>query len=153
MFEKQKRLGDVLLAKGLVNPEQLNGALEEQARTKEILGQVLLKRNLISEKDLLDALSVQFGIPFVSLKYKYIDWNLLKKFSPDLILDYKCVPIQEDNDSVTFAINNPLDVWVAKKAEQESGSRKVKFALVSHQDTDDVIRRYREYIRQKYNKI
>lgn len=149
MVEKQKRLGEILLSNGLISPEQLNGALDEQGRTKEFLGQILLKRNLISEKDLLGALSKQFGIPFISLKYKYIDWNLLKKFSPALILDYKCVPIQEDSDSVTFAINNPLDAWVFKKAEQESGSRKVRFVLVSQEDTGEVIRRYQEYTRQK----
>lgn len=150
MFRSQKKLGEILMAKGLISSEQLKAALEEQQKTNEFLGKILLKNNQLKEKDLLEALSEQFNIPYVSLKYKYIDWHLAKQFSLTLILDYKCFPIAKDEWSVTIAITNPLDVWVLKRAEEEARGLKLKLVLVSEQDMKDVIQRYQQYLKDIY---
>jgi len=146
MAKSQKRLGELLIEKGRITPQQLESALMEQSRTKEFLGAILLKKKLITEKDLLETLSDQFGIPLVSLKNKYIDWQLLKGFSPSLIMDYRCLPVKKDAHAVTFAISNPLDVWVLKKAEEETRGLSMKLVLASQADIDEAIRRYRQHI-------
>jgi type IV pilus assembly protein PilB len=153
MDKKQKRLGEILIDKGLINSEQLKYALEEQKRTKEFLGAILLKNSQIKEKDLLEALSEQFNIPLASLKNKYIDWNLVKRFSSSLILDYKCFPIEEDGRSVTFAINNPLDVWAFKKSEEEARGFLTKYVLVTQEDMQDLIQRYQQYMRSNISRL
>ena len=135
------------MAKGSITSEQMKTALDEQRKTNEFLGKILLKSNLIKEKDLLEALSEQFNIPYLSLKYKYIDWRLVKQYSLALILDYKCFPIAKDEWSVTIAITNPLDVWALKKAEEEARGLKLKLVLVSEGDMKDVIQRYQQYMR------
>ncbi|MFH0838755.1 MAG: hypothetical protein V1893_01030 [Candidatus Omnitrophota bacterium] len=148
MDKKQKLLGEILLHKGLLKPEQIEEALKIQQKTKEFLGAILIKKNYIKEKDLLGALSEQFSIPLVSLKNKYIHWNLVKQFSPSFILDYKCFPVKKDEWSITMAITNPLDAWVLKKAEEAAGGgTKIQFVLVSHADMEEVIERYKEHIR------
>lgn len=149
MDDKQKRLGELLMEKGLIGPEQLENALDEQKRTREFLGKILLKRGQVKEKDLLGVLSQQFGIPFVSIRYKYIDWDFVKRFSPSLILDYKCLPFKEDDYSVTVAITNPLDAWVLKKAEEETRGFRLKLVLVSEGDMEEAIRRYEENVQNK----
>jgi inorganic pyrophosphatase/exopolyphosphatase len=153
MDKKQTRLGEILIDKGLINSEQLKYALEEQKRTKEFLGAILLKNNQIEEKALLEALSEQFHIPFVSIKNKYIDWNLVKRFSSSLILDYKCFPIEEDGRSVTFATTNPLDVWAFKKSEEEASGSLPKFVLVTREDMEDIIQRYQQYMRSNISRL
>jgi type IV pilus assembly protein PilB len=147
MERQQKRLGEILMAKGLITNEQLNDALDEQKKTKEFLGTILIKREWIKENDLLRALSEQFQIPFMSLKDKYIDWEFVKEFSPSLILDYKCIPIKKDDWSVTVAINNPLEAWVLQKAEEEARGLKVKFILALQEDINEIIQRYQQYMR------
>ena len=67
MDRQQKRLGEFLIDKGLINSKQLKDVLAEQQKTKEILGAILLRKKLITEKDLLGVLSEQFSIPLVSL--------------------------------------------------------------------------------------
>lgn len=148
MFKIKKKLGEILIEKGLITPEQLKDALDEQARTKEFLGKILLDRSQIKEPDLLTALSEQFNIPIISLKYRYIDWGLAKSFSASLILDYKCFPLEKDEWSVTFAITNPLDAWVLKKIEEEARGLKVKLVLVSGRDMTEAIQRYRQYLQR-----
>ncbi len=147
MQRSQKKLGQILIDKGLISLQQLEEALKDQARTKEFLGAVLLKKRLIKEKDLQRALSEQFNIPLVSLKDRYIDWNMVKKFRSSLILDYRCLPLEKDDWSVTVAITNPLDVWVIKQAEEETVGLRLKLVLVSSEDMNEVIARYKQYVR------
>jgi len=149
----QRRLGEILIGKGLLTQLQLEAALERQKRTKEFLGAILLKNNLIEEKCLLEALSEQCGIPVISLKNRYIDWEFVKQFSPELILDYKCLPVEKDDWTVTVAITNPLDVWPIKKAEEEARGLKLKLALVSEEEMREAIERYREFMRKNTSKI
>ena len=150
MEKPKKQLGEILIEKSLIGPEQLKDALTEQRRTKEFLGSILLKKKYIAEKDLLKALSDQFGIPVVKIKDKYIDWNFVRRFSPSLILENKCLPIKGDDVSVTVAITNPLDAWAIKKAEDETKGFILKLVLVSEEDMSDAIERYQQYVRSKY---
>ena len=146
MERKKKRLGEILIEKGLIKPKELNDALDEQNITREFLGAILLKRKLIKERDLLGVLSEQFDIPFISIKYEYVDWEFVKGLSPSLILDYKCFPFKKDEDSITVAITNPLDPWVLKKAEEETRGFNLKLVLVSEEDMKETIERYKEYV-------
>jgi hypothetical protein len=146
MRQEQKRLGEMLIQKGLLNQKQLEEVLTEQARSKKFLGEILIKEARIKEADLMLCLSEQFAMPFVSLADKYIDFNFVKTFSSSLILDYRCFPLERDIWSVTMAITNPLDVWLFKKAQDEAGHLKLKFVLILSSDMDDVSKRYRKYL-------
>jgi len=147
MQRGQKKLGEILVEKGLISLKQLEEALAQQARTKEFLGEILIKKRLIKEKELQEALSAQFDIPVVSLKDKYIDWNLVKEFYSSLIMDYKCFPVGRDDWSVTMAITNPLDIWAIKRAEEETAGFKLKLVLVSTADMNEAIARYQQHVR------
>ena len=146
--EQKKKLGELLMAKNLISQEQLDAALQEQVRSKEFLGLILIKRGALKERDLTRALSEQFHLPVIVLKDRFIDWEFLKDFDSDLIVDHKCFPVSGDDWSVTFAITNPLDVWAIEKAEQQSRGLKVKLVLASISDMDEVIARYQEHMRR-----
>jgi type IV pilus assembly protein PilB len=146
--KKEKLIGQLLMERGAVNSRQLEDALNEQKKTKEYLGSILMRRKVIQERDLLWALSEQFGIPCMSIRYCYIDWVFVKKFSPSLILDHKCFPVKGSAYSVTMAITNPLDIWSIKKAEEEAGAVDLKLVLVSEQDMRSAIDRYEQYLRK-----
>jgi hypothetical protein len=143
----KEKIGEILIKKGLISREQLKKALEEQVASKEFLGRILFKKDLIKETDLLKALSEQFNIPIASFKDKYIDWNFVKSFSPSLILDHGCFPVERDDSSVTIGITNPLDAWAQDKANEEAKGLKLKLALISFTDMDEVIKRYKLYLR------
>lgn len=58
-MEKKKKLGEILLEKGIITEEQLKEALQEQEKTGISLGQILIDRGLISPGVLGDILSEQ----------------------------------------------------------------------------------------------
>lgn len=143
----QKKIGEILVDKGLITGEQAQEALLQQRKNKKFLGEILIENYAIQEKDLLAVLSEQFDIEIVSLQNKYIDWVFVKSFSSSLILDHKCFPIKTDEHSITIAITNPLDVWALKKSEDESKGLEVKWVLVSQKDMQEVIQKYQQYIK------
>ena len=55
--KRKVRIGDILLEKGLLTPEQLETALNEQKRTRKKLGKTIIDLGYISEVKLLGELS------------------------------------------------------------------------------------------------
>jgi type IV pilus assembly protein PilB len=149
MDRKPKRIGELLIDNGLITEDQLDDALNEQKRTKEFLGSILIKMGYITDEDLTEALSEQYNIPCVSIRHEYINWDLVGKFSPELILTHKCFPLSGDEFSVTVAITNPLDVWAIRKIEEEARGYTVNHVLVSMNEMDGVIKRYKEEFQKK----
>lgn len=147
MDKREQQLGQLLVDKGMISTRQLTDALEKQKQTKEFLGKILLDRDLINEKALLEILSKQFGLEIVELEYRYIDWNIVKKFSSSLIIDFMCFPISLEDFTVTIAISNPLDAWAIKKAEDEAMGLEVKLALATRKDIEVAIARYKQHVR------
>lgn len=145
----KKYLGEILLSRNLITPGQLQEALKLQQQTKEVLGSILLRSGFITEKDLLEALSIQFDLSFISLKNSYIAWELVDEFSASLLIDRRCFPIAQEGDCITMAITNPLNVEALSQAESEAKGRKIRPVLVTEQDMDDVIERYRQYRKSK----
>ncbi len=56
------KLGDQLIQAGLITPDQLERALEEQSRTGGLIGANLIKLGFLTEQALLDFLGRQYGL-------------------------------------------------------------------------------------------
>lgn len=154
MKKKGKYLGEMLVKKGLVSESQLEDVIREQLRNKKFLGQMLVDKGLIEEDDLFETIAEQFGIEFISLKDHDIDWEIALGFSSSMITEHKCMPLGQDQDTVTVAITNPLDVWVLDTAEKEASPRRLKVVLVTASDMDKAIKEYHRYsIRKMMNKL
>src|SRR3989442_13756092 len=73
-----RRLGDLLVADGLLTAEQLKKALAEQKGSPEKLGSVLVRLNFVNEDQLIGFLSRQYGVPSITLAQLDIDPDVLK---------------------------------------------------------------------------
>ena len=69
----RKRLGEILIDKTLLLPEQLDIALERQKQSGRRLGQVLIDMGFVSHDDVMSAISEQTGIPHVHLRKGLVD--------------------------------------------------------------------------------
>lgn len=62
MSDKQNMLGEILVQLGIVTPEQLAFALQEQAKTPGVkLGQVLVQFGYCTPQQIMSAISRQLG--------------------------------------------------------------------------------------------
>ncbi len=153
MGKSAKRIGEILIEKGMITEAQLHDALTEQRESGKFLGMILKDKSLISDKELVDALSSQFGIPVVDLKQEHIDMGLAHRYSISVVIDHKCFPLKQDEYTVTVAIVNPLNAVAISKIEEEAFPRRVNLVLVNESDLNDLIRNYRVYIRQSIQRL
>ena len=134
-----KRIGELLITKGLIRPWQLNLALEEQRASHEFLGAILVKKGWLKEEALLQALAEQFGLRYVHLLHEDVDWKVARHFSSSLMKDHHCVPVRMNRDTLTVAMCNPLDAWAMSELQREAGFRKVEVVLAATQEIDGAI--------------
>jgi len=125
---------------------QLEKALAQQKKAGKFLGVILLEESFITEEQLARALSEQYKIPLMSLKNSYIDWPLATHFSPSLILDHKCFPVERTPYEMTFALTNNLDGWALTQIEQETRGYRLRLVLITHSDMKELMNRYRQHI-------
>jgi len=106
-----RRLGDLLVAEGLITEDQLGRALAEQKGTTEKLGSILLKLDFIQEEQLIGFLSRQYGIPSITLSQLDIDPEVLKLVPDSIAKKYEVLPITRQGSSLTLAMADPTNVF------------------------------------------
>ncbi len=141
-----KRLGELLVNKGLLSQARLTAALQEQRTTQEFLGALCVRKGWVSEDALLDALAEQFGMPRAHMEQEQIDEAVAKRFSPALLREHHCLPLRLDGQAVVVAIANPLDAWAVSELEREAGLYQVRLALAPAKDIDVAVARLQQVV-------
>jgi type IV pilus assembly protein PilB len=106
-----RRLGDLLVAEGLISPEDLRRALAEQRGSTEKLGSILVRLDLLSEEQLIGFLSRQYGIPSMTLSQLDIDPDVLRLVPAQLAKKYEVIPIKRTGNTLTLAMSDPTNVF------------------------------------------
>ncbi|GAB4296096.1 MAG: type IV-A pilus assembly ATPase PilB [Desulfuromonadia bacterium] len=107
------RIGELLLANGLISREQLDSSLRELKESGGALrlGSILVKNNLISEQDLVIFLSRQFGVPSIDLSAFEIDSSVIKVIPSDVCQKYQVIPVSRIGSTLTIAMSDPSNVF------------------------------------------
>ena len=103
------RLGDLLIAAGVIGQEELQKALSIQKQTRERLGDVLIENGMITEQHLIEALQMQLGVDFVDLTAVSIPLELAKFVPRSIAKKYCVVPVKLVKDELYVAMSDPLN--------------------------------------------
>ena len=106
-----RRLGDLLVAEGLVKEEQLRQALSEQKGKTDKLGSILVRLGFISEEQLIGFLSRQYGIPSITLTNLDIDGETLRLVPVHIAKKYEVLPVKRIGGTLTLAMSDPTNVF------------------------------------------
>jgi type IV pilus assembly protein PilB len=106
-----QRLGDLLVKEGILNSEQLEEALKMQKQTGGRLGSVLVKLGFMSDDDVTNFLSRQYGVPAINLSYFEIDPSVVKLIPQDVARRYQILPLSRVGASLTIAMVDPTNVF------------------------------------------
>jgi type IV pilus assembly protein PilB len=107
---RRGRLGDLLVAEGLLSPSQLLDALREHRRSKERLGTVLTRRGLVSEEQLVEVLSKEHGLPSVTIEEYSITPDVLALVPVHIARKYDVLPLGRVDGGLTLAMADPTNV-------------------------------------------
>jgi type IV pilus assembly protein PilB len=105
------RLGDLLLKTSLINGDQLKEALQIQKDTGAKLGETLIQLGFVSEEDITECLSQQFGVPSINLAHFEIDPGVIKLIPPDVSRKYNILPVNKTGATITIAMADPTNVF------------------------------------------
>lgn len=137
----KKRLGEILVEKGLVSAADLEASLAEQRRTGKLVGEILLQRGQVSERDLLLALGEQLQLDFIDLKKAKIMPEAIAAVPVKLASYYGIMPVEIKDGVLTIAVSDPASHWPLDDIEVNLGLHP-KMVLASRQEIQEAIRRY-----------
>jgi type IV pilus assembly protein PilB len=106
-----RRLGDLLVADGLLTAEQLKKAIAEQKGSPEKIGSVLIRLNYINDEQLIGFLSRQYGVPSITLAQLDIDSDVLKLVPAPIARKYEVIPVRRMGNSLALAMADPTNVF------------------------------------------
>ncbi|MES2614744.1 MAG: ATPase, T2SS/T4P/T4SS family [Bdellovibrionota bacterium] len=107
-----KSLKEILIEQNKHIQKKLEDILpDDQSESEEEIVGILLENEIISESSLLAAFSVQYDIPFQeTISFRDLNPQLVKNLNMQFCLQNLIVPIDENEFSVTLAVNTPLNI-------------------------------------------
>src|ERR1700704_1515851 len=106
-----QRLGDLLVKEKIITPEQLDQANKVQKETKCRLGSALVKLGFLTDEDVTNFLSRQYGVPAINLSYFEIDPAVVKLIPFETAKRYQILPLSRVGASLTIAMVDPTNVF------------------------------------------
>jgi type IV pilus assembly protein PilB len=106
-----QRLGDLLVKEKIITPEQLEQANKVQKEQTCRLGSALVKLGFLTDEDVTNFLSRQYGVPAINLSYFEIDPAVVKLIPFETAKRYQILPLSRVGASLTIAMVDPTNVF------------------------------------------
>ena len=137
-------LSDKLVLKLLsLTPEQIADLTKEQEKTGKSFQQLVLSKNLVSERELTKRYGDYIGVPFVTVEKKDIPDKALKLIPEPVARQYRAIIFKiDDNGLIHLALNDPDDIQAVNFLQKELGAR-LKIYVATNQNILDCLELYR----------
>ena len=146
----RKQLGRILVERGIITERQLGEALKVQNVRGGFLGQILARLRFATEKQVVSALTSQFGFPFLPLRNYEIDSDILKLIPSSIIERYHLIPVDKMDNIIIIAMADPLNSS-AIEAVKTATNCNVRIFVSTGGEIEYIIDRY--FRHAKYKRI
>jgi len=116
-----KTIGQLLLEKGIIRQPQLDEALKAQKEKGGLLGQILASLGYVTEEQIAQAITVQYGFPYLPLSNYEMDDAAVKMVPENVARQYCLIPIDKIGNTVTVAMADPLNTPAVEDIELVTG--------------------------------
>jgi twitching motility protein PilT len=140
MNQVQRPLGQVLLDSGLVSPEQMSYAQQEESKTGQSAWKVLLQRGILSERDLVKARAEQVGLEFIDVRPVKPSPEALQLVDEATARRLLLLPCRVQGDVVVVAMAEPTNHVAMDELTRSTGKR-ISVVAAYRRDLDDAIGR------------
>ena len=112
-----KQLGELLIERGIITKAQLEEGLRVQREKGGLLGQVLVALGFTREEEIAQALTVQYGFPYLPLQNYELNKAVVKIIPENVARQYCLIALDKIGDTLTVAMSNPLNVRAVEDIE------------------------------------
>ena len=135
------RLGEMLMARGLVSAEDLDKALEIQRERGEKIGKILVDLGFVAMRDVLAALSEQLSIPIVAVDGPPPAIPETEGLTARFLRQCRAIPVGLEGSTLRLAMADPLDFETVATVRGFTGLA-VEPVLAAEQEILDAIERH-----------
>ena len=136
-----ERLGELLVRRNIITPEQLKKAFEEQKSNGSRLESTLVKLGYIKEDELLSFLSAQYRVPSIKLSKVEVNPGVIKLIPASIAKKHFVVPTNRMGVKLTLAMVDPSNILVIDEIKFITGFR-VEPVIASESEIIDAIKKY-----------
>jgi type IV pilus assembly protein PilB len=122
MNNKNIRIGDVLQELGYINDDDVKQALDYQKEHKGVrMGGALIALNIITEKQMLEALAKRLSYDFVNISDLTVDVNAVERIPKVLADKYCMLGYKVEDNTMYLLVNDPLNFYGIEDIRQVVG--------------------------------
>src|SRR3989338_10304981 len=121
---EERSLGAILLENTSLSQEQLEAGLVLQKEKGIRLGEALVQLKYLRMEDVLKAISIQVGIPYLNkIDPDEIQFELINNLSINYAKRNEVLPLKRENGVISVAVANPFDHCVLDDLRLFYGAR------------------------------
>jgi type IV pilus assembly protein PilB len=137
------RLGELLLKRGDLRPEQVAQAIEQQRQQGGALSHYLVKLGFITEEDLLSYLQREYRLPVVDPLSLDIPRDVLNLLPAAIVTKHHVIPTNLARSTLTLAMADPSNLVAINEIKFLTGYD-VKVAVAAPSSVQQAIEKYYE---------
>ena len=130
VVRKKIRLGDLLVENDVISQKQLEQALSEQKKMGTKLGRTLIELGFITEPEMLNFLSRQLNIPMVDLRHYDFKPDLVRRLPETSARRFRAMVLSETPKGYLVGMADPTDIFAFDEIARLLG-RDIEQAVVS----------------------
>ncbi|HUL19853.1 MAG TPA: type IV-A pilus assembly ATPase PilB, partial [Thermodesulfobacteriota bacterium] len=136
-----ERLGELLIKRNYITQEQLKKATDEQKLKGGRLESNLVRLGYIKEDELLSFLSAQYRVPSVKISKMEINPSVIKLIPSSISKKYFIIPINRMGPKLTVAMVDPSNIVVIDEIKFMTGFN-VEPVVASETEIIDAVKKY-----------
>lgn len=122
-------------ASGLFSPEEWMHIQAERKRTGEAISLILARLGMADENRMKNAMELQYGVNYVSLlKIASPDPDCLALLPDATIRQFRVMPIERKNNSLTIAMVNPNNLVALENIKRLLKGMQIKLSVCMEED-------------------
>lgn len=121
--DKPVRVGDLLLARGLISNEQIDQALAFQRDNghRKLLGEILVELGFVTNELVMEVLAEAYNVPYERITPHLADPKVIGVLPRDFLEKQNALPLFLVNGKLTVALAEPANVFLVEEIARMTG--------------------------------
>ena len=136
-----ERIGELLVQKNLISPDQLKKAQDEARQKGERIGHQITKLGYLEESELTDFVASQYGVPSIDLGDFEIDAEVIRLIPEEVALKHTVIPVNRAGSTLVLATSDPSNIFAIDDIKFLTGYN-IEVVVASEEGIKDAIDRY-----------
>jgi type IV pilus assembly protein PilB len=135
------RLSQLLIKNNVISEKQLTAALERQKESGSSLGKILLEMGVVKENQLAEVIAHELGLGYIDLLEFKINIQATTSIEESTAQRYACIPIDFEDGRLVVAMADPTNIYALDDIRLSTGYE-VKPVVSAREDILSAIQRY-----------